>query len=151
MLMAVDLRRVAARTATVRARTTLLATLVVGAALAVGSIAPVLLLHRSLASNLDQAAALRARDVAAQARQGALPATLAAAGEEQFLVRVVRGSRVIASSANLRGKPPLATLAPSGERQVAVTLGHLPIGDGRRYRVVAVGADTTKGRVISLW
>ncbi|MDQ6696396.1 MAG: HAMP domain-containing histidine kinase, partial [Actinomycetota bacterium] len=148
--MAVDRRAVIARLATVRARTTLLATVVVGAALAVGSVVLVLLLRRSLISNLDQAVVLRARDVAAQAKQGDLPPALAVAGEEQSLVQVIRAGRVVASSANLRGQPPLAALAPSGGRQVVVTRDHLPVGERRPYRVAAVGADTARGRVIVL-
>lgn len=148
--MAVDLRTLFARMATVRARTTLLATLVVGAALVVGSVVLVLLLRRSLVSNLDQGAVLRARDVAAQARQGELDKTLAVARGEQSLVQVVHDGRVIASSANLRGEPPLAALAPSGRRQAAVTRDPLPAGEGRPFRVVAVGADTAKGRVTVL-
>lgn len=144
--MAAERRGRLRRLATVRVRTTLLATLVVGAALAVGALALVALLHRALIANLDRNAELRARDIAAQTQQGDLPVTPSVVGEEQSLVQVLRGDRVVAASRNLQGEPPVLSPRPAGAHRVAVTLRQLPIGDGQPYRAVAISSDGRAGR-----
>lgn len=144
--MAAERRGRLRRLATVRVRATLLATLVVGAALAVGALALVTLLHRGLLANLDRSAELRARDIAAQTQQGTLPSTPSVIGEEQSLVQVLRGARVVAASHNLQGEPPILTPRPAGNRHVAVTVRRLPIGDGQPYRAVAISSDGRAGR-----
>lgn len=143
--MAAERRGRLRRLATVRVRTTLFATLVVGAALTVGAVALVALLHRALLANLDQGAEVRARDIATQTRQGALPLAPSVLGEDQSLVQVLRGRDVVAASRNLQGEPPVLTSRPEGNRRVAVTLRRLPIGDGQSYRAVAIGSEGRAG------
>ena len=122
------------RLGTVRVRTTVVATLVVGIALVVGGLLLVRLLHSSLVDNVQTAAELRARDVAASLEGGAAPSTLAVAGEEKSLIQVLDGTgAVVASSENVAGEPVIARLATGDAR----TIERLPISDHDPYRVVA--------------
>ncbi|HEX3668046.1 MAG TPA: HAMP domain-containing protein, partial [Acidimicrobiia bacterium] len=122
------------RLGTVRVRTTFVATLVVGIALVVGGVLLVRLLHSSLVDNVQTAAELRARDVAASLEGGAAPSTLTVAGEEKSLIQVLdRTGAVVASSDNVAGEPPVARLAAGDAR----TIERLPISDHDPYRVVA--------------
>jgi len=120
---------------------------VVGVALLIGAASLLVVLRRSMVTTIDQSARSRATDVAGQARQGALPATLSVPREEDALVQVVdaRG-QVVASSANLEGEAPIATFAPASGAATR-TLSDLPVGNGHSFRVVAVAADTSRGRV----
>lgn len=120
-----------------------MASLVVGAALAVAAIGLVSLVQRTLVSNLDQSAQVRARDLAAQIRQQSLPSSPAVSDDEKAVVQVFRGSRVIASSSNVRGEPPLWSGSSGGTGTRFATINP-PVGDGQDYRAAAVqvGADT---------
>jgi signal transduction histidine kinase len=122
------------RLGTVRVRTTVVATLVVGIALVVGGLLLVRLLHSSLVDNVQTAAELRARDVAAGLEGGAPPPTLAVAGEEKSLIQVLdRTGAVVESSDNVAGEPAITHLAAGDAR----TIERLPISDHDPYRVVA--------------
>ncbi len=132
----------------VRGSATLAASLVVGIALLIGAASLLVVLRRSMVTSIDQSARSRAIDVAAQARQGALPLTLSVPREEDALVQVVDARRqAVASSANLEGEAPIATFAPPASGAATRTLSKLPVGDGHSFRVVAVAADTSRGRV----
>ena len=100
------------RFATVRVRITLAAVLVVGLALAVGG-AWLVGAHRdSLTQNVETAARLRSRDIAATIDDGEFPATLAVPRGDENLVQVVdAGGRVVATSANLEGDARIRTVA----------------------------------------
>ncbi|HEY3261827.1 MAG TPA: HAMP domain-containing sensor histidine kinase [Pseudonocardiaceae bacterium] len=129
----------------VRVRTTAGATLVVGVALAVGGVALVLLLQRSLTRDIQTAAELRAQDVVALLDAGRPPALLAVDNAEESLVQVVdRSGTVVASSINIADTAPIGDLRPGEAR----TVRGLPIGDERSYRVVARG--TADGQYIVL-
>ena len=122
------------RLGTVRVRTTVVATLIVGIALVVGGLVLVRLLRSSLNDNVQTAAELRARDVVASLEGGAAPSTLTVAGEEKSLIQVLDPTgAVVASSQNVEGEPPIARLATGDAR----TLEGLPISDHDPYRVVA--------------
>lgn len=135
--------RLLRRLGSVRARTTLVASLVVGAALGVAAVGLVTLVQRTLVGNLDQSAQVRARDLAAQIRQQALPSSPAVPDEENAVVQVFRGAHVLASSSNLRGEPPVWPGASKGSGTRFATI-EPPVGDGQHYRAAAVqvGADT---------
>jgi signal transduction histidine kinase len=145
--MAADRAPRAARLATVRARTTAAAVLVVGLALAVVAVSLLVLLRRSLVTNIDEVAETRAEDVAALAKQGALPETLAVVGDEGGWAQVVdeRG-RVVSSTFGLDRHRPLATFVPTGPEAEARTVPGLP-GVGGRLRLVALSAPTAAGPV----
>jgi signal transduction histidine kinase len=134
------------RRAGVRGRTTIAATLVVGAALAVGSVALESVLRRSLVSDIQQVAELRAADVAALVRHGRLPSGHIGADEDEA-VQVVDGSRrVVAASANLEGRAAIAAVQPAGEEPVARTVGALP-GIPGHSRLVALTVPSPTGRL----
>jgi signal transduction histidine kinase len=74
---------------TVRVRTTVAATIVVGVALATAAYGLVVLQRHTLVEHLDEVADLRATGVAALAEEGTLPPVLEAGGDDDELVRVV--------------------------------------------------------------
>ncbi len=128
------------RVGTIRARTTVAACLVVALALAISALLVLVVLRRSLVDNVDRATQARAEDLAASARQGSLPATPSAPGEEDTIVQVVDASgRVVSASANIRGRGPITTTRPRGTRPQRRTMRGLPDPD-----------DTTEFRVVAL-
>lgn len=135
------------RPSTVRARTTLAATMVMAVTVLLGSVALSTLLYRSLVHNLDKVAELRADDIAALARADELPDTLAI--EEESVAQVVDpGGRVIASSANVRGRPPMSTLVAAGDEPAMRTIGEIAgITGDAPFRLLATGTTTGEGPV----
>ncbi|MDT0262071.1 sensor histidine kinase [Jatrophihabitans lederbergiae] len=133
------------RWAGVRMRATLAASVVVAIALAVGGVALVVLLRRSLTHGVDDTALLRARDIAGQLRAGSLPATVATTGQDASLVQVVTPEGVVlASSSNIVGEPPLSGPPPSGANPVIRTSHNLAVGStGEAFRVVALRVPTS--------
>ena len=129
---------------TVRARTTLAATLILGVALLVGSVAMLALLHRSLVRNLDDVADIRADDIAALARQDTLPSRLSL--EDDAAGQVVADTgRVVAASPNLGHATPISTLRPEGELPPR-TIDRLP-GLSGPYLLLALRSSTPEGPV----
>jgi signal transduction histidine kinase len=126
----------------VRVRTTVVAIVIVGLALAVGAMSLLLLLRRSQVASLESAAKLRAREIAGLSVAGRLPNPVAGAVEDASLVQVVDGNgRVVAASDNVVGEPRLTTVVPTGSDPTLTTVHHLPIGEGgSAYRVVALRA-----------
>lgn len=134
------------RLASVRARTTLAATLIVGVALILASVSLVVLLRRSLVANIDEVADIRAEDIAALARQGDLPEELAAAGDDgRFAQLVDHDGRVVAATIGLDLREPIARFRPEGVDAEARTVGDLTIGEGEAFRVLALATTTPDG------
>lgn len=133
------------RLATVRVRITLAAVLVVGIALAVGG-AWLVSAHRdSLTQNVETAARLRSRDIAATIDDGEFPDTLAVPRGDENLVQVVNaGGRVVSASANLQGEPRIGTVEPDAHHYAMWTVDQLANGDGP-FRVVARRVTTKAG------
>src|SRR3954449_13214593 len=90
----------------VRTRITVMTTLVSGAALVLGSVLLLVTLDRSLHRTADGLARSRVLDLAVLARQGGLPTTLGVGGEDVAQVFTDDG-KVLASSANIPGQPPI--------------------------------------------
>ncbi|MGH2737028.1 MAG: ATP-binding protein [Actinomycetota bacterium] len=108
-----------ARSGTVRVRTTAGAVLVVGVALLVAAIAMVVLLRRSLTDDVRTAAMIRADAVLDVLEAGpGLDGVRVGDQEDEFVQVLDRGGRVIASSANLEGEPPIAVLEPGESAQL---------------------------------
>lgn len=140
----------------IRARTTLVATVVVGIALAAASGALIASTRSGLSASLRQAAETRAADVAQLAEKGILPVVLPGAGEA-LLAQVLDGrSRVIASSPSIEGQAPMVrvTLAPgrSVSRDVAALAeldgqadGQVGAAVGPGWTMAARGVETTSG------
>jgi signal transduction histidine kinase len=126
------------RLATVRARTTVAATLIVSLAIGIAVAGLLFVLVRTLVNQIDEVAEVRARDVAALVRQGTLPHNVrqgslpdeaGAVGDDTSVVQVVdEGGRV------LGGSPArIADFRPAGPEPEFRTVG--------RSRVVALRAE----------
>jgi signal transduction histidine kinase len=117
----------------------------------VAAVALVVLLHRSLLSDVDSQATLRLEDVAALAQRDQVPDSLAGA-DDGTVAQVVANGRVIAQSPLIRGSDPLTDVTPAPGQVVMRTLDHPPIGDGDSdaYRVAATQVSTPSGPVVVL-
>src|SRR5260370_37343507 len=126
------------RLASVRVRTTALATLVVAVALLVGAAAVVLLQRSSMIAGVDQTARTHAANLAALLHSGALPPSLSAGQQEDSFAQIVdRHGQVGAASDNTSGEAPV--IARSGSRSVrTVRVTTLEA----QFRVAALRAST---------
>ena len=131
----------------VRASATALATAVVASALIVGGLLLVVLVHRSLVSGLDATANTQARNVAALAGIGRLPATVATTGDESAIVQVIdHAGDVVSASGNVTGNPAVLAAPPTRRAATAVNITGLPIADsGQSFRLVAEPVDLPTG------
>lgn len=131
----------------VRASATGLATVVVAAALVVGGIVLVVLVHRSLVGGLDAAGYTQAHNLAALAGTGRLPTTIASTGDESAVVQVLDSTgKVVSASGNVTGNPAVLAAPPLRRTPTALTVTGLPIGDsGQSFRLVAEPVDLPAG------
>jgi signal transduction histidine kinase len=130
------------RSGTVRVRTTVAATLVVGVAMAIGAVALVAVLRVTLTREVLASAQLRGADVAAVLEAGTPPGELAVGDPEDLLIQVLdAGGRVVASSPNVAGAPPVARLRPGESANVDVPI------DNDDFLAVATAANTPTGRL----
>jgi signal transduction histidine kinase len=126
----------------IRVRTTVGATVVVGVALVVAGLLVVLLLRRDLTAGVDAAATLRVDDLVAALEAGTDPAALVEGDDDEALVQIVtEDGQVVAASEDLEGAGPLATEEVDG-RSVEVP------GEGDGYRIVADEADLDGGHLL---
>jgi signal transduction histidine kinase len=133
------------RLATVRVRVTLAAVLVVGVGLAIGGALLVNAQRDSLTENVETAARLRSRDIAATITDGAFPSVLAVPRGDENLVQVVDASgRVVAASANINGESRISSLEPGADGYAVRSIDHLAAGEGP-FRVVARRVSTKAG------
>ena len=133
-------------TGSIRVRTTAVAVAVVGLALLAGAAAMIAILRDAHEDNLRTAARLRAREVVAVLEAGDGPAELAVDDDEEMLIQVVdQGGRAVASSPNMRGRPPLSDLEPGESARLAST----PIED-EPFVVVAEEANAGGGELTVL-
>jgi len=129
----------------VRKRITALATLAVIAVLGAASVALVLSQRRLLTRQLDQSMIALVDDVTAQISEGRLPTTITRLGEDDTMAQVVVGRTVVAASANIAGKPPVAP--PPRSRQAIRTVTGLPHDDAA-FRLVSRRLDQPEGQVV---
>jgi signal transduction histidine kinase len=132
---------VAADRRSVRVRTTVAATVVVGVAMGVGALLLVSVLRQALTREVGTAALLRAADVVAVLESGAQPApALTVDDPDDLLIQVLDGDGgVVASSANVNGLAAVARLRPGESARIDVPI------DEDDFIVVAAGADTADG------
>jgi signal transduction histidine kinase len=135
----------------VRVRVTVAAVIVVGLALA-GVGAWLLNAYRtSLINNIEIAAQLRARDVAAGIEAGTAGTSsspLSVTPADESLVQVVDAQgRVVNASPNVQGEPRLSTLEPGPTGSASSTVSRLPIGESS-FRVVARRTTNPSGSYI---
>ena len=99
-----------------RFRLTLLACLAVAAALVVGALVVLSVLERTLVENLDDAALVRAEDVAAELESGGAGQPLLVHGDEDAFIQVIDGEEIVTASSNLRGVGRIARFEPGRQR-----------------------------------
>ncbi|MFI2200229.1 sensor histidine kinase [Streptomyces sp. NPDC020192] len=129
-----------------RLRLTAAAALVIAAGLAGAAVLLVVWLHASLIHGLDTAALQRAEVVAADADSTQIDAEVPAGGHGEVAVQIVdRAGDVIASSANLRGRPRAFFFPASGSGTPrAHTVHDIPVGASGAWRAVAVPAGAAR-------
>jgi signal transduction histidine kinase len=133
------------RWATVRVRVTLAAVVVVGVCLAAGGAWLVKAHRASLTQNVETAARLRSRDIAATVTDGGFPKVLSVPRGDENLVQVVdENGRVVAASANIQGEARISTLRPDADGYSVRSEDHLAPDEGP-YRVVARRVTTKSG------
>lgn len=126
---------------TVRLRTTLGATAVVGIALLLGGLLLLFLLRGSLTDSASRSADARAEELVALLGRGFQPGDLPVeAGESAFVQVVDRDGSVLAASADVVGSPPL--IDPRSTDAERLDPG--PLGDGEAF--VAVARTSADGR-----
>jgi signal transduction histidine kinase len=140
-------RRLRTRLSSIRARTTAAACVVVAGALVIGMVVLLAVLQRTLLDNVDDAARVRAQDIAMLVAAGDLPSNLAVHGDEDAFVQVVDANgKVLAASSNLDGIGPIASFRPERDQPVIHTTP-IPVTDegDDDFRVVAAPAQTAEG------
>ena len=131
----------------VRARVTLVATVVVAVVLVLASVGLVLAQRRSLTRSLEESIAREAESIVAAVDRGDLPEVLVVAGDDDAVGQVVVGStgEVVSATANADGRAPLVIdppLAPSTR-----TVGDvLEVGD--RFLVVTRTVPSTSAPLV---
>src|ERR1700712_2998214 len=107
-----------ARVGTVRARTTVAATIVVAVALVAGAMVLLTVLRTTLTDEVQDAARSQALEVADQLDTGQPPTLEVVGGDEQLIQVLGQDGAVLASSRNVAGEAPIARLAPGESRRV---------------------------------
>jgi signal transduction histidine kinase len=135
--------------ASIRARLTAAACLVVAGALIVGAAVILTVLRHTLDENLDDAAVQRAKDVAAQVENGTLDTPLPVHGDEDAFIDVrAADGHAVARSSNLKQDTPVATFRPADD-DPEIRTQKIPVrGEEDDFRIVALNAEgTTYGAV----
>jgi len=106
--------------ASMRARITLAAVVVVGLALAVSAMTLVTLVRDSLVDSIDEAAEVLVDDIAARLSAGSLPEVIPVSGgsdDDDLIIQVVDAQRrVVAASENYLSRPPMVAEVPENRR-----------------------------------
>ena len=137
----------------VRTRTTLLATVVSGTALILGAGLLLFTLDKSLHRAGDDLARGRVHDLAAQSKQGNLPASLENISGEGDGVGQVYDDQgtVLAASPNLAGQPPIYDgVAPTGAPELRILRDAPDDDEVEDYRVWVMRVETATGPVTVL-
>lgn len=137
----------------VRARSTIVAVVVVGAALIVGAIGLIAVLQVSLTNSIEQSVRQRAQDIAAQIGSDDVDAVSATAGAtpgDLTIVQVVGGyDNVLLASPSIDGE---AAILPEGVAKEGPVTRELPLPfvDNDRYLVAAVASTTSQGPITAI-
>lgn len=132
------------RLTTIRAITTIVATIVVALALTVGAIALVAAARRTMVDEVTESAGKQAAEVVSQLESGRPPVLEVAGSDEQMVQVMTPAGAVVASSSNVAGQPAVARLAPGQSGQVITPL------DNDAFIAVAQSAQTANGQRIVL-
>lgn len=124
-----------ARAGSIRARTTVLAIVLVGVALIVGAVALVTVMRGALTESVLADARLRAADVAAELRGGTAPSELTLPSSDDLLIQVLDAhGRVLAAGAEAPGTALAADLDPGGMATITVA------GDDDPFMIISASA-----------
>ncbi len=134
------------RRTTLRTRATLLATTITGLTLLAGSVLLVLTLEARLTTGADDLARSRVHDLLELAAGGDLPRNLTNLNDDGVAQVVDGQGRVLVESDNVRGQPPLFTVAPGGGMSVHTVEGP-DDSETETYRVWSDTGDTPDGPV----
>ncbi len=135
----------------VRARTTLIASLVVGVTLVAGAAGLIATLDHSLTSNRDDLSRSRLTELADQARTGSLPRLVTDIGENSVGQVFLGSGRVLAASSGLVGKGPILPAVPRNTRARVLTLRGVPDDtETEIYRVWVMRVKSPSGPVAVL-
>ena len=132
------------RLATIRAITTVAATIIVTIALVVGAAGLIAALRRTMVDELTEAARAQAADVVGQLEAGRPPVLDVAGADEQLIQVMTPAGAVVAASPNMTGRPAVVRLAPGQSARVVTPL------DDDEFVAVAEGAQTSDGPRIVL-
>jgi signal transduction histidine kinase len=132
-------RRIRARVGTVRAATTVVATIVVGVALVAGAAVLLIVLRNTLVDEVKDPARAQALEVAGQLESGQPPVLEVAGSDEQLIQVLGPDGAVLASSRNVAGQPAVARLRPGESAQIPTPL------DNDDFLAVAEGTQTPEG------
>ena len=136
------------RTATVRFRVTLLATVAVCFVLVLAGTAIVIAQRRLLTENLDERLQHGASNIATALAGGLTPAVLGGFGDDDAFAQVVDGrGNVIAATPGMTGGAELTRLAPPGRPGDVQEIGGLPGHEGV-LRVASRTVKTAGGPVV---
>jgi signal transduction histidine kinase len=131
--------RLRAKAGTVRVRTTVAATVLVGLALLAGAFALVAAMRNALTDEVRSAARVRADDTAAALEAGTDPSFVAAGlsqDDDDAFIQILGGDgAVVAASPLVAGDPAVARLDPGASEEVPVT------GEDDNFMAVAAAAD----------
>lgn len=132
----------------VRSRITAVAVVAVCIVLVGGAVALMGIFERSLTQNADELSRTRLSDLAALVAEDALPATLTNRDSESLAQVIDARNRVLASSENLEGEPPISSFAPDeDEDPVQISVAVADDDETDDYRVWTLLQPTPDGPV----
>jgi len=143
-----DGRGVLAPLRTVRARTTIFATLAAGTALVIAAVALLVTLQAQLEQGNDAAAKGRDRDVAALVQTGALPRSLPLTQDDTFVQVLDAGSSVVASTPIERSTPVVDDIPAGDAFELHVVDAEVDVGEIDEFRVWALRVPSAEGDVV---
>ena len=136
--------------ASVRARTTALAGLVVAVTLTAGSVGLLTTLQHSLTSNRDALSRARAKDYVTAVDAGTLPRQLTDVGEDFIAQVVTADGTVLASSDDSIEAEPISPITGATSSPSLRIVRDVPEDDDETedFRIWVLAADTSAGRVV---
>lgn len=133
-----------------RTRVVALAAVVVAVVLAGGGILLGVAFRQAMVEDLREAAVGRARELAAQASEGALPDPVPAGETDEALVQVVTDGQVVAASRGATGLPAVDGPRPAPGEVTVVHTTRLPVedDDDSAFLLAATAASADGGRTL---
>jgi len=139
---------VSVRRRSIRARTTVGATVIVAVAMVVGSWFLVDQQRHALLGSVETTARLRVDDLVAELGDGTVPEAVSVPFEDESFAQIVDDAGlVVRASPNIEGEPRVARFVPPLDRYESRSLPETPVGDSS-FRVVARRVDVPAGTLV---